>query len=82
MKSQKFDKKWGVEHRYGHNSIFQKMELRLSYFDATISGFEFRTSIVTHWLTMEPFERHISSRVNFSTRKNYIVTGSQSGDIS
>ena len=33
--SQKFDKKWGVEHRYGPKSIFQKMELRLSYFDAT-----------------------------------------------
>ena len=32
--SQKFDKKWGVKYRYGHNSIFQKMELRLSYFDA------------------------------------------------
>ena len=37
--SQKFDKKWDVEHWYGYQSvwlsIFQKMELRLSYFDAT-----------------------------------------------
>ena len=36
--NQQFDKKWAVKHRYGHNSIFQKMDLllRLSYFDATI----------------------------------------------
>ena len=35
--SQKLDGKWGVNHRYDHNSIFQKMDLGLFYFDVTIS---------------------------------------------
>ena len=33
--SLKIDKIRGVKYRYGHNSIFQKMDLKLFYFDAT-----------------------------------------------